>query len=122
MSREISRNKMFNKKEEERRAKRDQQDKLNGAIRELNARIEEDDIELDKERRRLDDKHLLKRNQEIVMQLKQESNKVHIDINIAESRIKDLEQLKEMTVSQIKDILAEKRKSDKENSEIEGKI
>ncbi len=113
---------MFNKKEEERRAKRDQQDKLNGAIRELNARIEEDDIELDKERRRLDDKHLLKRNQEIVMQLKQESNKVHIDINIAESRIKDLEQLKEMTVSQIKDILAEKRKSDKENSEIEGKI
>jgi hypothetical protein len=56
------------------------------------------------------------------MQLKQESNKVHIDINIAESRIKDLEQLKEMTVSQIKDILAEKRKSDKENSEIEGKI
>jgi hypothetical protein len=33
------------------------------------------------------------------MQLKQDSNKIHIDISIAESRIKDLQGLKEMTLS-----------------------
>ena len=33
------------------------------------------------------------------MQFKQDSNKVHIDISIAESRIKDLDGLKEMSMS-----------------------
>ena len=119
MSREISRNKMFNKKDEDRKMKREQQDKLSASIKEHNKAIEEHDIELDRERRRLDDKNLLKKQQETVMQLKQENNKVHIDISIAESRIKDLEGLKEMTMNQIKDILTEKRKVDKENSDIE---
>ena len=56
------------------------------------------------------------------MQLKQENNKVHIDISIAESRIKDLDGLKEMTVNQIKDILTDKRKVDKENGDIEARL
>jgi len=56
------------------------------------------------------------------MQLKQDFNKVNIDISIAESRIKDLEGLKAMTMSQIKDIITEKRILDKENEEIEEKI
>ena len=56
---------------------------------------------------------------EITMQLKQENNKVHIDISIAESRIKDLEGLKQMTMSQLKDILTEKRIVDKDNAEID---
>ena len=56
------------------------------------------------------------------MQLKQDNNKVHIDISIAESRIKDLDGLKEMNMSQIKDILTEKRKVDKENIDIDTKI
>ena len=56
---------------------------------------------------------------EVVMQLKQDSNKVHIDISIAESRIKDLEGLKQMTMSQIKDIITEKHKVDKSNEEVE---
>jgi hypothetical protein len=68
-------------------------------VREYNKRIEEADIELDKERRRLESKDLVKKQQEIVMQLKQDSNKIHIDISIAESRIKDLQGLKEMTLS-----------------------
>lgn len=122
MSREISRNKMFNKKDEDRKAKKEQQDRLAYQIREYNREIEENDIELDKEKRRLEDKNLLKKQQETVMQLKQDNNKVHIDISIAESRIKDLEGLKEMTVSQIKDILQEKRKVDKENNDIDTKI
>lgn len=122
MSREISRNKMFNKKDEDKRAKKEQQEKLAYTIKEFNRQIEENDIELDKERRRLEDKNLLKKQQETVMQLKQDNNKVHIDISIAESRIKDLEGLKDMSMSQIKDILTEKRKVDKENQDIDAKI
>jgi hypothetical protein len=122
MSREISRNKMFNKKDEDKRAKKEQQEKLAYSIKEFNRQIEENDIELDKERRRLEDKNLLKKQQETVMQLKQDNNKVHIDISIAESRIKDLEGLKDMSMSQIKDILTEKRKVDKENQDIDAKI
>ena len=56
MSREISRNKMFNKKDEDRKAKKDQMDKLQAAVKERNARIEEHDIALDKERRVFKDK------------------------------------------------------------------
>ena len=122
MNREISRNKMFNKKDEDRKMKKEIQDKLSAAVRDLNKVIEEHDIELDKEKRRLEDKYLLKKQQETVMQLKQDNNKVHIDISIAESRIKDLEGLKEMTMSQIKDILTEKRKVDKDNTDIDTKI
>ena len=122
MAREISRNKMFNKKDEDRKAKKEQQDKLTSRIKDLNVHIEEHDIELDKEKRKLEDKNLVKKQQETVMQLKQDNNKVHIDISIAESRIKDLEGLKEMTISQIKDILTERRKIDKENSDIDTKI
>ena len=122
MNREISRNKMFNKKDEDRKLKKEQQDKLGGAVRDFNRVIEEHDIELDKEKRRLEDKNLVKKQQETVMQLKQENNKVHIDISISESRIKDLDGLKEMNLSQIKDIITEKRKMDKDNNEIDTKI
>jgi hypothetical protein len=121
-AREISRNKMFNKRDEDRKEKKDRSDKLQSKIKDFNKDIEENDIELDKEKRRLEDKNLLKRQQEAVMALKQENNKVHIDISIAESRIKDLDGLKDMTVNQIKDILTDKRKVDKENSDIEAKL
>jgi chromosome segregation ATPase len=121
-AREISRNKMFNKRDEERKEKKDRQEKLASKIKDFNKDIEENDIELDKEKRRLEDKNLLKKQQETVMQLKQENNKVHIDISIAESRIKDLEGLKEMTVNQIRDILTDKRKVDKENGDIEARL
>ena len=47
---------------------------------------------------------------------------VEIDISIAQSRIKDLENQKNMSNSQIEDILTEKRKTDKENLELEYKI
>ncbi|MFS8159997.1 MAG: hypothetical protein ACMG6E_07265 [Candidatus Roizmanbacteria bacterium] len=54
---------------------------------------------MDKEVRKLDDRNLLKKQQEVTRQLKQDNNKITIDISIAESRIKDLEGLKEMTLS-----------------------
>lgn len=61
MSREISRNKMFNKKDEERKEKKERQDKINTAIKEFNKEIEEHDILLDREKRRLEDKNLVKK-------------------------------------------------------------
>lgn len=122
MSREISRNKMFNKKDEEKKAKKEAQDKVRWTIGEQQKKIEENDIKLDKETRKLDDRFLPKKQQEITRQLKQDCNKINIDISIAESRIKDLEGLKEMTMGQLRDILTEKRKVDKENADLEIRI
>lgn len=65
MSREIQRNKMFNKKDEERKAKKEVQDKLRAEIADDNKAIEDHDINLDKEKRKLDDRNLLKKQQEI---------------------------------------------------------
>ena len=56
------------------------------------------------------------------MQARQEANLVDIDISIAESRIKDLENQREMSNQQINEILTEKRRVDKENLELEYKI
>jgi hypothetical protein len=64
MSREIQRNKMFNKKDDERRTKKENQDKLKGTIADLNKELEDHDINLDKENRKLDDRNLLKKQQE----------------------------------------------------------
>ncbi len=113
---------MFNKKDDERKTKKENQDKLKTTIQIQNKDIETNHILLDQESRRLEDPHLLKKQQEVTRQLKQDSNKINIDINIAESRIKDLEGLKEMTLSQIREILAEKRKLDKDNMDLEQRI
>lgn len=113
---------MFNKKEEQKKTKKDQTDKLHAWMKYQNQEIEQNDISLDKESRKLADKFLAKKQMEVVMQCKQDNNKVHIDINIAESRIKDLEGLKEMTMTQLKDIITEKRKVDKENFDLDVKI
>jgi hypothetical protein len=56
------------------------------------------------------------------MQLNQENNKVHIDISIAESRIRDLEGLRAMCLTRIKDIITDKRQVDKENEAIDTRI
>lgn len=74
---------------------------------------------LDQEDRRFNDKSLLKKTQSENMQLRAEHNLVAIDISIAESRIKDLQNQKEMTESQLMELLGEKRKIDKHNLEME---
>lgn len=122
MGREISRNKMFNKKDEDRKAKKEASEKIAGIIKDQNKDIEMHDIRLDQEKRRLDDRNLLKKQLEVTMQLKQDFNKVNIDISIAESRIKDLQGLREMTLTQLRDIITEKRQTDNENDEIETRI
>ena len=122
MDREISRNKMFNKKDEEKRARKAEHDKLADKIKEQNKIIEENDILLDKEKRILDDKDLVKKQTTIVNQLNQERGKVHIDISIAESRIKDLENAQKMTLGSIQELIVERKKLDKDNTDIEAKI
>ena len=76
----------------------------------------------DKEQRRLNDRNLTKKAQQETNQARQEANLVEIDISIATSRIKDLENQKQMAESQINDILTEKRRVDKDNMEMEFKI
>ena len=122
MDREISRNKMFNKKDEEKKARKAEHDKLADKIKEQNKIIEENDILLDKEKRILDDKDLVKKQTTIVNQLNQERGKVHIDISIAESRIKDLENAQKMTLGSIQELIVERKKLDKDNTDIEAKI
>lgn len=56
------------------------------------------------------------------MALKQENSLCNIDINIGESRQTDLEAQRDMCNQQLKEVLKEKRKVEKENIELEYKI
>lgn len=98
MSREITRNKMFSKKDDEKKKKKEEKDRVGLEIKERNKEIEELDVLLDKETRRLHDPNNRKKQQEVTTQLKQDHNKVNIDIKIAESRIQDLDGLKKLTL------------------------
>jgi hypothetical protein len=57
---------MFNKKDEDRKLKKDQMDKLQLMLRERNITIEIHDIAYDKEKRIADDKDLAKKQQIVV--------------------------------------------------------
>jgi len=61
---------MFNKKDEDRKAKKEMADKNQFIIKDQNKDIEEHDIKLDQEKRRLDDRGLIKKQMEVTMQLK----------------------------------------------------
>ena len=74
---------MFNKKDEDRKGKKEFAEKNQIIIKDQNKDIEEHDVRLDQEKRRLDDRGLIKKQMEITMQLKQDANKVGIDISIA---------------------------------------
>lgn len=74
---------MFSKKEDNRKKKKNELNELNLDIKDLNKELETVDIKLDVDRRKLEDRHLVKKQGEIVLQLKQDFNKVNIDISIA---------------------------------------
>ena len=73
----------------------------------------------DQQTRKLHDRDLTKKAMQVTNQARQETNLVEIDISIATSRIKDLENQKQMAESQINDILTDKRKVDKDNLDME---
>lgn len=56
------------------------------------------------------------------MTLQSEFSKIEIDINIARSRIQELEGLKEMNISQLKRIYADKRQWEIKNKDLEKKL
>jgi len=72
--------------------------------------------------RKLEDKNLTRNALNETNQARQEHAQVEIDISIAESRIRDLENQKNMINQNIEELLTEKRKVDKENLELEYKI
>lgn len=76
----------------------------------------------DQEKRRNEDKNLVRQQQAETRALQTEKSQVEIDISIAESRIKDLKGQQEVASQQIKEILTDKRKVDKENMELEHKL
>ena len=110
------------KKEEANKQLREERERLHEDIEELSAEIFALGWEKDLQLRKLHSKDLTKKAQAEKQMADQENSLVAIDISIAESRIKDLENQKKMTNQQIEEILTEKRKVDKENLELEFKI
>ena len=58
---------MFNKKDEDSKNKKELSDKNNAIIRDQNNDIENHDIKLDQEKRKLDDRFLIKKQMEVTM-------------------------------------------------------
>ena len=110
------------KKDTALKEKKEIRDALHEDVETLNAEILKDQWTLAQQRRKLNDKALTKNAQKETMEARQQSNLVGIDISIAQSRIKDLENQAQMANTQIEEILTEKRKVDKENLELEYKI
>jgi hypothetical protein len=78
------------KRDEEHKKMKEESDLLNRTLTELNAEIMARSWKLDQDKRALEDKNLIKRHNDQRMQARQEHNMVNIDINVADSRIKDL--------------------------------
>ncbi len=112
----------MSKKEKAQKEKKEDRDNLHLDVEELNEKIFDYSWDNFNETKRLKDRQLTKKAQQETNQARQEHNLVEIDISIAQSRIKDLENQKAMSNSQIEDILTEKRRTDKENLELEYKI
>ena len=106
------------KKDEKLRNMKEERDQLHTDVEELNDKILKMSWIKDCETRKLNDKNLTKKAQAETNQARQEANLVEIDISIAQSRIKDLENQKLMCNNQIEETLTEKRRVDKENLEL----
>ena len=76
-------------------------DRLHEDVDILNNEILADSWTKDVQTRKLNDRNLTKKAVAETMQARQEANLVEIDISIAKSRIKDLENQKEMSETQI---------------------
>lgn len=122
LERIIARNKMFNKKPEELKRRKDETDKRDKKMRELNEEVARLDLELLRQRMKLDDKDLIKKQNEEVLKSTQEFSRYEIEINIAKSKIKELEGVKHMNIRILQDIYAEKRDLENENKKMEAKL
>ena len=122
MMRAITKDKYHNNRDEVEKQRRKDIDSVQAEINKTNEQIEQEQARLEEEQERNADPHLLKRQKEQTMNLKQDHNKIQTDITVAENRIKDLETRREILNSAILDILKDKRKIDKYNMELVDKI
>jgi hypothetical protein len=122
MNRTITKDKYHNNRDELEKQRRKQMEDIQEEIQKINAEIEAQQVLLEEETERNADKNLLKKEREIMMNYKADHNKIDTDITVAENRIKDLKNRRELLHQAIKDILVDKRKIDKYNMELEDKI
>ena len=118
--RAIKQNKLAqNKKDEHHKNLREIRQELRKELEDTNAKIFTKSWKLNRETARFNDKDLMRRMNRETISLRQANSLCTIDINIAESRMKDLESQREMCETQLKEILTDKRAIDKENAELE---
>lgn len=122
MGRAITKDKYHNNRDEIEKERRRTIDEVQADINKLCEECETLQALWEEEQERNNDPHLLKRQKETTMNLKQDHNKILTDITVAENRIKDLVTRQEILNSSIADILKDKRKIDKYNMELEDKI
>jgi len=114
--RTIKQQKHFNSKRDKAHKEMQEEAERNAEeIAMLNKRILDLTWAKDVEKRKLNDKNVVKEQNGRTMQLSAEYNAVEIDINIAKSRISELSGKKDQALKEIEDILMEKRVIDREN-------
>lgn len=91
-------------------------------MRELNELVAEKDMEFLRQKMKFNDKDLIKKQNELVLKSTQVFSKYDIEINIAKSKIRELEGIKHMNIRILQDIFTEKRDLEKENKEMEAKL
>ena len=101
MGRAITKDRYYNNREDAAKEKKRIIDEINEKINKVSEQCEIEQAKLEEEIERNEDPHLLKRQKETTMQLKQDHNKMKNDITLAENRIKELEQTREIINSAI---------------------
>jgi len=119
LNREITRAKTYNTKADDDKGRRKDRQNLLLDLEELNAKIQDIDVQVKKEKRKVDDRNLAKREEAKTFELQRLFEKLKIDINIAESKIKELTGMRVMTRRAIKDIFQEKLAVEQENEDME---
>lgn len=122
LERLIARNKMFNKKADELKQRKEITDKRDKKMRELNEEIAKHNLLLLQQKMKLEDKDLIKKQNEEVLRRTQEFSKIDIELNIAKSRIKELEGVKHMNIRILQDIYTEIRDLEKDEHEMAEKL
>lgn len=123
MNNDIVKEKHRNNKEEVDKKRRKDIETLQEEIQQINEKIEIEQalLEQDNDRNAMPSQ-LYKKEKEITMNLQQDRNQLVTNINMAQSKINDLETRRDNLYNTINIILKEKRKIDKYNMELEEKI
>lgn len=120
--RQIKQMRTFTSKKDEAHAKmKEEYEELNEELAKLNEDIAKKAVKLDQDTRAYKDRNFMKRYNDELMTARQEHSMIGIDVNVSDSRIKDLDNQKKMLEKNILEVLKDKRALDKENLELEYK-